>query len=1064
MALTIGELVARIDADDAGFARGLSRAELEMRGFQRSTDGRLRALNGRFQSVGNLREAELRVHGFVEAADGSLRTLDGRLADLSHPVRLSIGGDSSGVRRAVRDAQTSVAGYTTDASGRLRGLDGRFIAAGERAALGLSTGDREGRRFSLTLGHLGSVAGAVGSAVASKGALMGVGIASALPAAAGLVAALQNILPAAGLGATAVFALGQAFGAVKLGTSGIAEALGAAGKAAATAASGAKAAASAQQSLSDAVKSAARANEQAAKQVATAERGLAEAQREARAAQMALNDAREQGARDLEDLNNRLVDAELSQRDAVLDVADAQEALAKARASGDPKEIARAELAYDRAVQRLKEQTTETARLRQETAKANADGVEGTNAVRQAQERIADTQRTVADRERDLADARQEAARTAADGIEQVRRAQAALAEATGGQADPFAEAMGKLAPAAKAFVQALLDLKPAWEGLRLDVQQTLMQGLAGEMTRTASSVLPVLRRELVDSAGALNLMGRGVLDAARNLADSGTLGRAMASASAGLRNLSRAPGQIVTGLGQVAAAAGPAFERLTAAAGGALDRLAAKMADSFASGRMQKAIEQAITLVGQLFDVIGNVGSMLGSLFGAAQASGGGFLGVLQQVTKAMADAFDTPAVQAGLKSIYETMSVLGQTVGPLLADALQAIAPVFTALGPPIQIVIRALGAGLQPVIKALGPVLVAAARAFGSLITAAAPLLTTVGTLVAALLPAVTPLFDALVVVFDALAPVVRQVADTLVAALQPVLAALPGIIGPLAKMLGDQLALWLGVIGDILVQLSPSLVTLGQSLGQLMVALSPLIAMWAQMSTELLQHLLPALQPVLDLFVKIAAYLISDFARSIRDVAVPLLQSLGALMRGDLSGAADYAKQALRGLVRDAVLRFTELPQLVRDAFGNIGSVLYNAGASAMIGFINGLRAMIPSLRDHLGWITSMIPSWKGPETLDARLLTPAGRSVIEGFQRGISLATPGLEDQLSGLTGSLPGMTLAPVGGMAAAGGTAGGSAPRITVELAGPQEMKQLIRRIVANDGGNVQTVLGQPV
>jgi uncharacterized protein YukE len=482
-------------------------------------------------------------NGFVQHANGSLRTLSGQFAGLNRPVHVEMDGDSSGLEHAV-----------------------------ERASESLRGGDREGRRLSGTLGHLGSAAGVLGS-VASKAGLIGakpwVRRPLRRPASRPHLAA---IAPAAGIGATAVFALAQAQARSRSARRVLARPSARPGSPRALP-RGAKAAASAQQSLSDAVKAAARANEQAAKQVATAEQGLADAQREARAAQMALNDAREQGARDLEDINDRLADAELSQRDAVLDVADAELELAKARASGDPKAITRAQLAYDRAVQRLKEQTTETGRLRKETARPTR-GRRGSDAVRQAQERIADTQRTVGDRERDLADARKDAARTAADGLEQVRRAQQALADgAGGGGVDAFAEAMAKLSPAAREFVTALLALKPAWDGLRLDVQQTLMQGLAGELTRTAGSVLPVLRRGLVDSAGALNLMGRGVLDAARNLADSGTLGRAMASASAGLRNLSRAPGQVVTGLGQVAAAAGPCVRAADGGRGQGLGR-----------------------------------------------------------------------------------------------------------------------------------------------------------------------------------------------------------------------------------------------------------------------------------------------------------------------------------------------------------------------------------------------------------------------------------------------------------------------------------------------------------
>ncbi|MFJ1865551.1 hypothetical protein ACIOD1_13050 [Streptomyces sp. NPDC088097] len=1078
MSLTIGELVARIDADDSAFLRGLSDAELEMRGFQREITGGLRTLDWEFAQLGDLRAAELRLNGFVQHADGSLRTLTGQFAELNRPVHVEMEADSSGVEHAV-----------------------------ERVVTSMRSGDREGHRFSGTLRGLGSAAGALGSVAATAGT-MAAGLGAVVPIAAGLAATLANIAPAAGVGATAVFALAQATAAFKIGTSGISEAVGAAGKSAGVASGQAKAAASAQQSLTDAVKSAARANEQAAKQVATAERGLADAQRESRAAQMALNDAREQGARDLEDINNRLADAELSQRDAVLDIADAEAELAKARQSGDPKDIARAQLAYDRAVQRLKEQTTETARLRAETAKANTAGVEGSNAVRQAQERIADTQRTVADSEQTLADARQDAARTAADGIEQVRRAQEALAEAgaSSGGADPFAEAMAKLAPAAREFVTALMALKPAWESLRLDVQQTLMQGLAGEMTRTAGSVLPVLRKGLVDSAGALNLMGRGVLDAARELADSGTLGRAMSSASAGLKNLSRAPGQVVTGLGQVAAAAGPAFERLTAAAAKGLDGVAARMASAFESGRMQTAIDQAIGLIGQLFDVFANVGDIFASVLGPMETSGGGFIGILQDITRSMADAFATPAVQAGLKAIYETMSVLGKTVGPLLADALQAIAPIFVALGPPIQTLIKAFGEALGPVIKALGPVLESAAKAFGELITAISPLLPVAGELIAALLPALTPLFDGLGVVFKELAPVIKIVAGILKETLGPIFAQLPGIIGPIATLLAGQLGWGLKLVGELLTTLAPSFKILGETIGKLMIALGPLIQVWGELIAKMMVELMPFLIPLIQLIGDLATIFADQLAGIIISVVIPAIEMITKLLQGDFSGAWDAAKRMIMGMMvtwlnlfenlptriwdalsklgdklaerlRDAgdraaavliekrgviLTTLARIPAMASEALGDLGWVLWNAGARLIGGLIDGLRAMVPSLKEHLSWITNMMPSWKGPPETDARILTPAGRSLIEGFQRGISLATPGLQDQLAGLTGSLPGMALAPAGAMGGPGGPSARSVPRVIVEVEGPDAMKQFIRRIVASDGGDVQQVLGR--
>jgi phage-related protein len=52
VALSIGELVGFIRADDSGFSRGMDAARLRLRGLQRDTEGRLRDIRGRFVSEG----------------------------------------------------------------------------------------------------------------------------------------------------------------------------------------------------------------------------------------------------------------------------------------------------------------------------------------------------------------------------------------------------------------------------------------------------------------------------------------------------------------------------------------------------------------------------------------------------------------------------------------------------------------------------------------------------------------------------------------------------------------------------------------------------------------------------------------------------------------------------------------------------------------------------------------------------------------------------------------------------------------------------------------------------
>ncbi|MFE0329076.1 hypothetical protein ACFW08_20285 [Streptomyces sp. NPDC058960] len=636
-------------------------------------------------------------------------------------------------------------------------------------------------------------------------------------------------------------------------------------------------------------------------------------------------------------------------------------------------------------------------------------------------------------------------------------------------KADKFDEALKKLSPNAREFARTVRDMGPALREVQQSVQDRVFKGLADQLERTGKSVLPVLRTNLLSAGGALHDMASGVLSAGKELADSGTLGKALGSASKGLHNLSGIPKVVVTSLGQIAAAAGPSFERLTAAAAKGAKGIGDKLSAAFKSGAMQKAIEHALDLLGQLMDVGGNVVKIIGNIFGAVPAGGGGLIGILKDITGELAKITASKEVQSGLRSLFSVMGTLGKTVAPLLGQALAAIAPVITALGPPVETLIRSLGAGLSPIIVALGPVLQAAARAVGALIVAVSPLLPVIGQLIAALLPALTPLLDACTQVFEALAPVVAQVATTLQQTLSPILAQLPGIIAPLAQILAEQLVYGLQILGQVLTACGPSLITLGQAFAQVLVAVSPLLTVLAQLTAAFFTGLMPVMVPLIALVGKLATILATGLAAILTGVVVPAVEIVTALLRGDFSGAWNIATTAvnravqtvavatvrlgvvvsqgvdqaiawLRGMpgraaaalapligaiaavassagsqmvsaisgrISAAIAIVRGLPGRARAALGNLGSYLFGAGASLINGFVSGIISKIPSIESVLGRITSMIPEKKGPPSKDAKLLTPAGRLLIEGFIRGIDESTAKLRARLESITKALP---------------------------------------------------------
>jgi hypothetical protein len=172
-------------------------------------------------------------------------------------------------------------------------------------------------------------------------------------------------------------------------------------------------------------------------------------------------------------------------------------------------------------------------------------------------------------------------------------------------------------------------------------------------------------------------------------------------------------------------------------------------------------------------------------------------------------------------------------------------------------------------------------------------------------------------------------------------------------------------------------------------------------------------------------------------------------------GQMGSAASKKVTELVAMVRG-------LPGRITGALGNLNNLLINAGANIIRGLIKGVTGMIGSLRERFNSITAMIPDWKGPMTLDMRLLTPSGEAVMGGFMAGVDNQAPALRKQLGSLTAGLPAMagSSAPSLGKMQAGGPM-----TITIRM-GEKKVADLIVDPLKNavrtlGGGDVQGFLG---
>ncbi|MDD7465982.1 MAG: hypothetical protein PUK59_07120 [Actinomycetaceae bacterium] len=116
------------------------------------------------------------------------------------------------------------------------------------------------------------------------------------------------------------------------------------------------------------------------------------------------------------------------------------------------------------------------------------------------------------------------------------------------------------------------------------------------------------------------------------------------------------------------------------------------------------------------------------------------------------------------------------------------------------------------------------------------------------------------------------------------------------------------------------------------------------------------------------------------------------------------------------ITNVVNFFTSLPSRILGAIGNIGNLLYDAGKSVIDGFINGIKGMWDTVKNTLGKLTSWLPDWKGPASVDRRILFQSGKLVMGGFIDGLENQYGAVRSSLAGLTGSLDGAIAMPAYG------------------------------------------------
>jgi hypothetical protein len=459
---------------------------------------------------------------------------------------------------------------------------------------------------------------------ASAGSSLSSGMNNAGTAMTNLSTNLWNLIPlllgmaaAAAGAAPAMYLLGGAIGSLpaiiagaaaamavfQLGTSGLSEAW----KKATTATSGgAKAARD--------MTSAHRAVTQAAKEVTRSERDVTDALKQVRQAHLDVADAVQQEHQRRGQLNRDLAGARLDEQDSVQAVTDAQTALNAARANGaPPDEVEDLERAYERAALQLDDTRARLGELTLEQKKAVATGVQGSAQVVAAKDQEAKAVQGVTDAQDRNKDA-----------VQRLADAQKALNTPAGGGGGGGL-ASPKLAPAAQKFLNVLLGLRPAFEKLRLGVQEKLFAGLADKFKTMATAWLPQLNTSLGRMATTFNGIAGKFMDTAAKPAFITNIAKGVEGVRSAFDKVGRVvAGPLMTAFGQLAGVSKPFVEALGGEVAKVLSDFSAWIDKVSKNGSLDVFFTRATAVMKDTFAMLKDIGSIAGSvmsiLFGADQ------------------------------------------------------------------------------------------------------------------------------------------------------------------------------------------------------------------------------------------------------------------------------------------------------------------------------------------------------------------------------------------------------------------------------------------------------------
>lgn len=523
-----------------------------------------------------------------------------------------------------------------------------------------------------------------------RGIEFGTAIAVIIGGLSSLISGLVS-LGGAALGAGASLAvLGNVFGALglamisaRLALSGVGKALAALNKSA----SGGSNSAAILQAQAAAAERVADAERNLATVIENNRESLVQANNDVRDSQLELNKAIVKGQEEIQQLGFDAEDAALSESKAALELDKARETLARTQ-DLPPNSRARkeAELAFKEAELNLRKAKDKSADLNKEQDRLARTGVNGTQAVISANQRLAQAQ---ANKDKVIRDGLRSQANAEAELAKAKAAAATAGQDAGGGGADPFAG----LNEAQIRFVQFLASLKPQFDALKASLSAALLPPLQEAITTLMTGAFPVVQQGLTLIAGATGQAAKSFANAVVEATNLKNLGTLFESSARIIESLGRSAGSVWGILMSVLSAVAPMAERFVGFVETALGKFDAYLKSNEGKTAMLDffaRVEENAKLVGE---ILGNVFGGLGAIIQANTGPGTGGYMLLEWLRDAtqgfseMGKGANGEKLKEFFKGVADNVIIIMGAIGSLLGELIKlgdnkAIGETFAAL----------------------------------------------------------------------------------------------------------------------------------------------------------------------------------------------------------------------------------------------------------------------------------------------------------------------------------------------------------------------------------------------